>query len=158
MGPGQGRAVVIGEEEHVARRDGRLGRMLHVLIHMHLLDGRETSETIALMLNTNPVVVRRMMGALRQRGIVKSDVGRGGGWTLERPLSELTVLDIQEALDDGVLLPAGTSHDHPACPVEHVANLALTTAFGAAERALRESFSRLNLGELAKRALLESEL
>lgn len=45
-------------------------------------------------------------------------LGRNGGWTLERPLSELTVLDIQNALDDGVLLPAGTSQDHPTCPAE----------------------------------------
>ena len=110
------------------------------------------------MLNTNPVVVRRMMGALRQSGIVTSEVGRGGGWTLGRQLSDLTVLDIQEALDDGVLLPAGTSHDHPTCPVEHVANLALTMAFKAAELSLRDRFSKLNLGELAKQAVVASEV
>ena len=62
------------------KTDGRLARMLHVLVHMGLLGGRETSERIAQMLNTNPVVVRRTLGALREHGIVESEGGRGGGW------------------------------------------------------------------------------
>ena len=60
------------------RQDGRLARMIHVLVHMGLLGGRETSERIAQMLNTNPVVVRRTMASLRQYGIVESEGGRGG--------------------------------------------------------------------------------
>ncbi len=55
------------------KQDSRLVRMLHVLIHIGLLGGRETSETIARMLNTNPVVVRRTMSALRRKGIVGSE-------------------------------------------------------------------------------------
>jgi DNA-binding IscR family transcriptional regulator len=135
------------------KQDGRLARMIHVLIHMGLLGGRETSDTIAKMLNTNPVVVRRTMGALRLRGIVKSEGGRGGGWMLQRPLDELTILDVQMALDDGVLLPAGISRDHPSCPVEHATNVALTAAFSSAEVVLRDEFSRQTLAQLAKVAL-----
>ncbi len=55
------------------KRDSRLARMIHVLIHMGLLGGRETSETIAKMLNTNPVVVRRTMAALKRKGVVDSE-------------------------------------------------------------------------------------
>ncbi len=47
------------------RNDSRLSRMLHVLIHMDQHDQRTTSETIAQMLRTNPVVVRRTMAGLR---------------------------------------------------------------------------------------------
>ncbi|MZC01638.1 transcriptional regulator, partial [Salmonella enterica subsp. enterica serovar 4,12:i:-] len=41
------------------RNDTRLSRMLHVLIHMSRHDRPATSDNIAEMLNTNPVVVRR---------------------------------------------------------------------------------------------------
>ncbi|MFP8913766.1 transcriptional regulator, partial [Pseudomonas aeruginosa] len=41
------------------RNDTRLSRMLHVLIHMARHEGPATSEAIAQMLGTNPVVVRR---------------------------------------------------------------------------------------------------
>jgi len=50
------------------RQDGRLSRMLHVLIHISLHDGAATSDTIARLLDTNPVVVRRTLAGLREQG------------------------------------------------------------------------------------------
>lgn len=135
------------------KRDTRLARMIHVLIHMGLLGGRETSETIARMLNTNPVVVRRTMGALKRKGVVGSEGGRGGGWVLLRPLGELTVLDVHKALDEGMLLSPGVSEDHPTCPVERATNAALMQAFERAEHALLEAFLELKLSTIAQCAL-----
>lgn len=135
------------------KRDSRLARMIHVLIHMGLLGGRETSETIAKMLNTNPVVVRRTMGALKRKGVVGSEGGRGGGWVLLRPLDELTVLDVQKALDEGTLLPAGVSEDHPSCPVERATNAALVQAFERAQHTLLGEFAELKLSTIAEHAL-----
>jgi DNA-binding IscR family transcriptional regulator len=139
------------------RQDSRLARMIHVLIHMGLLGGRETSETIAKMLNTNPVVVRRTMGALKRKGIVGSEGGRGGGWILSRPLDELTVLDVQTALEDGQVLSAGVSSDHPTCPVEQAANAALVDAFDKAEAVLLEAFGRLKLSAIAEAAMVNAK-
>jgi len=137
------------------KRDSRLARMIHVLIHMGLLGGRETSETIAKMLNTNPVVVRRTMAALKRKGVVDSEGGRGGGWVLLRSLDDLTVLDIQKALDDGEVLAAGLSEDHPTCPVERAANAALVQAFDKAESALLDEFAKLRLSIIAEHAISE---
>lgn len=139
------------------KQDSRLVRMLHVLIHMGLLGGRETSETIAKMLNTNPVVVRRTMSALRRKGIVGSEGGRGGGWVLLRPLDELTVLDVQTALRADQMLGAGLSSDHPACPVERAANAALVEAFARAEETLVREFGRLKLSTIAEAALTDAK-
>lgn len=130
-----------------------MARMVHILIHMGLLDGRETSDRIAQMLNTNPVVVRRTMGLLKASGIVTSEGGRGGGWTLARSLAELTILDVQQALDDSPILLAGTSRDHPTCPVEGATNAALAEAFGAAESVIRKEFGKVTLADLAATAL-----
>lgn len=135
------------------KRDSRLARMIHVLIHMGLLGGRETSETIAKMLNTNPVVVRRTMAALKRKGVVDSEGGRGGGWVLLRSLDDLTVLDIQKALDEGEVLVAGISEDHPTCPVERAANAALVQAFDKAESALLDEFAKLRLSIIAEHAI-----
>ena len=135
------------------KQDGRLVRMIHVLIHMSLLGGRETSETIGRMLNTNPVVVRRMMGLLKAQGIVKSEGGRGGGWTLERSLDDLTVLDVQRALSEGPVLTPALSKDHPVCPVERAANTAMARAFAVAEETIKAEFSRLTLAEIAPSAV-----
>ena len=135
------------------KQDSRLARMIHVLIHMSLLGGRETSETIAKMLGTNPVVVRRTMGALKRKGIVGSEGGRGGGWILLRPLDDLTVLDVKTALNEGQLLQPGLSSDHPDCPVERATNAALANAFARAEVGLRNELDQLKLSRIAETAL-----
>lgn len=135
------------------KQDNRLARMVHVLIHMGLLGGRETSETIAKMLGTNPVVVRRTMGALKREGIVGSEGGRGGGWILLRPLHELTVLDVKAALDKGYRLKPDLVSDHPGCPVERATNAALSDAFEQAEAKLESEFDKLKLSTIAETAL-----
>ena len=135
------------------KTDGRLARMLHVLVHMGLLGGKETSERIAQMLNTNPVVVRRTLGALRDAGIVESEGGRGGGWKLIRTLDEITVLVVQRALNEGPALAAPVSRDHPSCPVERASNSVLEAAHAAAEKALLEKYAATTLADIAGIAL-----
>lgn len=137
------------------RQDGRLARMVHVLVHMGLLGGRETSERIAQMLNTNAVVVRRTMGQLRRHGIVASEGGRGGGWSLAKSLNELTMLDVQRALQGETILEAPLSSDHPSCPVEKATNARLQAAFQDAELALTKAFQATNLSDIARTALDE---
>ncbi|NEI74681.1 helix-turn-helix domain-containing protein [Rhizobium lusitanum] len=137
------------------RTDGRLARMLHVLVHMGLLGGRETSERIAQMLNTNPVVVRRTLGALRDHGIVESEGGRGGGWKLKRSLDQITVLDVQQALNEGAIITAPISRDHPNCPVERASNAVLEEAHVAAEAQLLAKYASTTLAHIADIALAE---
>lgn len=133
-------------------QDGRLGRMAHVLIHMGLLEGRETSETIARMLNTNPVVVRRTMAALKRHGIVSSDGGRGGGWTLLKKLDELTLLDVHRALGGAEAFQRSAALEHPNCPVERATQSALDEAFQRATTRLLEELGKVKLSDIARTA------
>lgn len=131
------------------RLDTRLSRMLHVLVHMHLLGGRETSETIALMLNTNPVVVRRTMGSLRNHGIVQSEGGKGGGWSLAKPPEKITLFDVHKALSDDHIFLIGLSSDHPKCPVEAAVNVAVGSALQQAEVCFSDELNRATIADLA---------
>lgn len=132
------------------RHDTRLSRMLHVLIHMDGHDGSATSETIARMLNTNPVVVRRTMAGLREQGYVQSEKGHGGGWTLSRKLDEITLLDIHKALGTPPVFALGLSDDHPKCLVEQAVNAALGDAFAEAEALLLSRFADVSLADIAR--------
>ncbi|WP_060513382.1 Rrf2 family transcriptional regulator [Pseudomonas sp. NBRC 111124] len=131
------------------RNDTRLSRMLHVLIHMARHDTPATSETIAQMLGTNPVVVRRTMALLKEQGYVSSVKGHRGGWTLARPLADITLLDIHEALGGASIFAIGLSTDHPQCLVEQAVNAALTDAFDAAQALLLERLGSVTLEQLA---------
>ena len=131
------------------QRDSRLSRMLHVLIHMARHDLPATSDAIAQMLRTNPVVVRRTMAGLRDAGYVTSIKGHGGGWTLARPLAEITLADIHRALDSPHIFAIGARVDHAGCLVEQAVNATLEDAFGEAERLLIARLDSITLADVA---------
>lgn len=131
------------------RNDTRLSRMLHVLIHMARHDRPATSDIIAQMLGTNPVVIRRTMALLKEKGYVRSEKGHRGGWTLAKPLADMTLLDIHEALGSSSLFAIGLSTDHPECLVEQAVNAALTEAFDAAQALLISRLGSVTLEQLA---------
>lgn len=131
------------------RRDGRLSSVLHVLLHMAEHDGPVTSEMLAKAMLTNPVVVRRVMAGLRDRGYVRSEKGHGGGWTLACDLSKLTLRDVYEALGEPSLLAIGNRTESPGCLVEQAVNAALGRAFDEAETLLLSRFGAVTLAQLS---------
>lgn len=130
------------------RKDSRLSRMLHVLVHMDHLEGPATSEQISIMLNTNPVVVRRTMGCLRDCGYVQSSKGHGGGWSLAVPLSDITLLDIHKALGESSLFTIALTDEHSDCPIELAVNDALGEVLEQAEELLLKKFELVSLDQL----------
>ncbi|GLU33085.1 Rrf2 family transcriptional regulator [Trinickia caryophylli] len=132
------------------RVDSRLSRTLHVLLHMARHDGPMTSDTIAAMLCTNPVVVRRMLSGLREQGYVESAKGHGGGWQLTRDLDTLTLLDIYRAVGEPALFSDLLTGDHPHCLVEQAVNAKLGTTMQEAQAALLERFRDISLGSLSQ--------
>ena len=134
------------------RADFRLARMLHVLAHLHGREGTTSSEEIALLLDTNPVLVRRMMGGLRNAGHVRSTAGRNGGWVLARNPEEITVLDVYEALEEPVIFAMGSSVDHPGCALEKAISGALDVALAQAAGTLLREFGQLRLSAFLAQA------
>jgi len=130
--------------------DSRLSRMLHVLIHMDHMEGPVTSDTIAKMLQTNPVVARRTMSGLRAAGYLASVKGHGGGWTLSKPLDEVTLRDIHVALGSPKVFAIGLADDNPRCLVEQAVNAAMQEAMREAEQRLLKRFGEVTIGELSR--------
>src|SRR3954468_20471561 len=76
-----------------------------------------TSEFIACSVNTNPVVIRRLLGSLRDAGIVDSRTGAGGGWSLLVDPERITLLDILRAVEpQSELFALHRSEPNPECP------------------------------------------
>lgn len=101
------------------------------------------------MLDTNPVVVRRLMAGLRERDYVRSEKGHGGGWTLQCDLNRVTLRDIYVALGSPSLLAIGNRSESPACLVEQAVNAALGIAFEQAEQTLLARFGEVTLAQLS---------
>ena len=59
---------------------------------------RCTSDYIADSVNTNPVIIRKIMGKLKNAGLINIHRGPGGAELL-RPLDQMTLLDIYRAVE-----------------------------------------------------------
>lgn len=134
------------------RTDNRLSRVLHALLHLDGMDRPATSDDMGHMLNTNPAVVRRIMGGLRDAGFVTSVKGHGGGWTLTRALSQITLLQVYDALGEPTLFALGPSEDAPSCLLERAANEALGDALQNAQALFRAELSAVTVADLAAMA------
>lgn len=86
-----------------------------------------TSEHVACSVNTNPVVIRRILKGLQEAGIVEGQKGAHGGYRLARPCAEVTLWEVYEAMrEDGPF--ALHEKPDPSCRVgghiqEHLAEL-----------------------------------
>lgn len=110
--------------------------------------GPFTSETLAKAMDTNPVVIRRIMAGLRDLGYVRSEKGHGGGWTLACDLSKVTLRDVYTALGNPPLLAMGSRTEAPGCLVEQAVNAALDRTFQDAEALLLSRVGAVTLAML----------
>jgi len=131
------------------KRNSQLSGVLHVLLHMAERDGPMTSEALARAMDTNPVVIRRIMAGLRDQGYVRSGKGHGGGWTLARDLSKVTLRAIYDGIGRPPLLAMGNRTESPGCLVEQEVNAALGEAFRDAEAVLLTRLGRVTLASLS---------
>ena len=129
-------------------RDTRLSDVLHVLLHMDRLDGPLTSEVLARSMGTNPAVFRRTMAGLREAGFVRSEKGHGGGWRLARPLREITLLAVYDALSRPNLFAIGNRRRHPDCLIEKSVNAVMAETMASAEALFATRFSEISLDQL----------
>ena len=81
-------------------------------------DYKITSDFLAGSINTNPVIIRKILSQLKNAGLIT--VARGtGGITLTRPLKEITFYDVYEAIEpveNGDLFNFHAD-PNPKCPV-----------------------------------------
>jgi len=109
-----------------------------------------TSERLAESVGAHPVHVRRVLGTLREAGLVTSQPGPGGGWKLTRAPEEITLNDIYRAVEHEPLFalpvhPQGQSVD---CPVGQCLPAVLTACFQEAEDALQARLAQVTIADL----------
>jgi len=131
------------------KRGSKLSGVLHVLLHMAEHKEAVTSAVLAKAMQTNPVVIRRVMGGLRDQGLVQSEKGHGGGWSLTCDMEKVTLRDVYLALGAPEMLAICNRTDSPECLVEQAVNAALKESFDEAKALLLDRFSEVTLAALS---------
>lgn len=121
-------------------------------------DGPLTSEVLARSMGTNPAVFRRTMAGLREAGLVSSEKGHGGGWQLARPLSDITLLSVYEALDRPGLFAIGNRSEHAECMVEKNVNAVMVDTMAEATSLFATRFGEITLDQIAPRQAVSARV
>ena len=130
--------------------NSRFAVAVHVLTLLEQSRGEPvTSEYIAGSVNTNPSLVRRLLGMLARAGLTTSQLGTGGGALLARPADEITLLDVYRAVDDGAPFGMHRERPNPACPVGRNIQAALETRMDAAARAMEAELARTTVADVS---------
>jgi Rrf2 family protein len=125
---------------------------LHVLVALANLDrDGATSELLAKSVNTNPVVVRRILGMLVEAGLVAGKGGRGGGYRLAREPRRIALDAVLRAVEPAGIFPVHENPENKACTISCGIKQVLGGVFARAESSLHERLRETSVADLLKR-------
>ena len=108
-----------------------------------------TSELIAESVNTHPVVIRRLMGLLREAGFVDSRPGARGGWLLTADAASITLGDVFRAVEpETELFAMHRAGPNPRCPVGHEMQCVLGELYAEIRRGVDELLARTTIADI----------
>jgi DNA-binding IscR family transcriptional regulator len=112
-----------------------------------------TSAEVAASVNTNPVILRRCLGDLREAGLVRVRHGSGAGWSLSLAPEAITLLHVHDAV--GREPPFGLHHTEPnlQCPVGNGIRPALSRVYGKIEQAMRRELAAVSVADVLRETL-----
>ncbi|MFS0728158.1 Rrf2 family transcriptional regulator [Paenibacillus sp. 1P07SE] len=130
----------------------RFSMAIHTLSLIAKGPGDITGDFIAGSVNTNPVVIRRIMGMLKKAGLVDVRAGVGGASLLRAP-EEITLLDIYRAVDivDDNRLFGVHSGSNINCLVGRNIEQVLQSELREAQQALEQRLAQTTLDQLITR-------
>ncbi len=124
---------------------------VHILTCIDVFDGqmRVTSDFLSGSTGVNAVIVRNVLGQLRNAGIVETRQGSGGAH-LAKALDEITLYDIYKAVD--CIDDEGLFHFHENpnvdCPVGRNIHKAMDDRLQTAQAALENELKSTTLAEI----------
>ncbi|MEY9944782.1 Rrf2 family transcriptional regulator [Kitasatospora sp. GAS1066B] len=104
-----------------------------------------TSEQIAKSVNTNPVVIRRLLAQLQKAGLCQSRRGAGAGWMLSRDLASITLLDVYDVVGPSPLFGMHPATPDPQCVVGSGIQPAMRAVYDGVEGAVRNELAKVTL-------------
>jgi Rrf2 family protein len=122
---------------------------VHVLAVLAYKSGdRVTSALLASSVNTNPVVIRRLLLALQKAKLVETRKGAGLGSRLGRSPARIDLGEIYRAVENHECFVMARKKPSHACPVGQCIQGELEKVFASAENALERELSQTSLADI----------
>ncbi|MFL6514790.1 MAG: Rrf2 family transcriptional regulator [Chthoniobacterales bacterium] len=124
---------------------------VHVLTMLGHSGGITGSATVARSVGTNPVVVRRLLLALRDAGLITTCTGNRGGSTLAKSPDQISLLDIYNAINQRPIIVPSRRKVLKQCPVSCNMQRVMSDVSIQAERALRQHLRDITLRQILRK-------
>lgn len=122
---------------------------VHVLAVLAYKEGdRVTSAFLAGSVNTNPVIIRRLLLALQRAKLVDTCKGAGAGSRLSRSPARINLGEIYRAVEDSEPFATPIRKPNSKCPVGHCIREALEKIFVSAQSALERDLEKTTLSNV----------
>ena len=130
-------------------RNTQFAVAVHVLTYLAGQSGGRTvsSDELSHSTNVNPVYVRRVLGPLREAGLVRSRSGKHGGWELAKDAADITLAQVWRLLQgtDPVL---GLHGPNPACRIGRSVQTSLVAIDLAVSQAVTDQLDRSTVHDI----------
>ncbi|MFP5114912.1 Rrf2 family transcriptional regulator [Bacillaceae bacterium C204] len=123
---------------------------IHILALIELnKDGISSSEFLAGSVNTNPTLIRKIMGMLKKAGLIIVQPGIAGAKLAKEP-SYITLLDVYKAVDVVQEKELFSVHEnpHPNCIVGRNIQDSITPILSAAQLAMEKVLGNVTIEDI----------
>ena len=107
-----------------------------------------TSTLLAASVNTNPVVIRRLLRTLQAAGFVETRKGASLGSRLSQAPQRIDLAQIYRVVETAEPFKLPAKREHHPCPMGNCIQAALTQVFAATEKAMDRELAKTNLAHI----------
>lgn len=133
---------------------------IHILTLIEVnKDGVSSSEYLARSVNTNPAMIRKIMGMLKKAGLIKVQPGIAGA-ELAKDISDITLLDVYKAVNvvkDNELFSIH-ENPNPDCTVGRNIQKTIEPLFFSAQNAMEKVLENVTIGDVVKDVIEKDKL
>ena len=124
---------------------------VHVLAAIAHHEGVFTSETLAGSVNANPVFVKRILVKLSKAKLVKTTVGKSGGYDLARSPKRISLLDIFYAVNAPSAFAIHTYAKSKGCMVSCNIKEVMSDVLAGTQEAVRRELRQTTLADVVSK-------
>jgi DNA-binding IscR family transcriptional regulator len=118
-----------------------------------------TSAEIADSLASHPVLVRRTLAPLRDRGLLEvTGRGPGAGWRLLRPAADVSLANLYSALDERAPFELHAHEPKQTCPVGYGIRPILGELYAEVQSAIKTTLATRTIADILDTTLAEHPL
>lgn len=130
------------------KKNSRISVALHATLHLSMAKKPVTSEELGRCQNTNSVLIRRILGDLKKAGIVHSEKGHGGGWSILKEPSFISFQSVFEALGESLLPKPIKLDKNEECLIMQSLCSTMDDAISEADKLMAKKLSKISIQSL----------